>query len=186
MTRRAPLLVLALLLSVLPVRPAGAGEVTMGNAGQLEVYEVNRGIPEFPDGEDLSTPEAAYATFRRISASGDQAPWRRLSVPRIARRMPRRAEKREVSAEAKRMFLSAEILEVRIFRNKYCAVLAEIPRPAKNYIDIRFLELTDGRWLNVGNTVKQSLSEARVAFGRYCSRQVELPSRPKVDGPEAY
>jgi len=46
----------------------------------LKVYQVNRKVCDFPEGEDFSTPEAAYATINRLSASGEQPFWRRVSI----------------------------------------------------------------------------------------------------------
>ena len=71
----------------------------------LQVYQVNKKVSDFPDKEDLSTPEAAYATFNRILASGEQEPWRCLSVPRIGRKFPKDAEATEVALETTKRLL---------------------------------------------------------------------------------
>lgn len=50
---------------------AGVFQVVFGapaESGQddlVRVYEVNKKVCDFPEGEDLSTPEAAYATIMR-------------------------------------------------------------------------------------------------------------------------
>ena len=41
--------------------------------GPCKVYEVNRKVCDFPDRNDFSTPEAAYAAINRVIASGDQS-----------------------------------------------------------------------------------------------------------------
>ena len=52
------------------------------------MYAVGRKVSDFPTNEDLSTPEAAYATVNRLWASGDLGFWRRISEPSLAKRMP--------------------------------------------------------------------------------------------------
>ncbi|KPK83437.1 MAG: hypothetical protein AMJ81_08295 [Phycisphaerae bacterium SM23_33] len=152
----------------------------------LRAYEVNRKVSDFPDRQDLSTPEAAYATFNRILAGGERAPWRRLSVRRLAGQFPAGAEKREVSPKAAHEWLHADILEVRIFKGKYAAAFARIPNAAQTIIDIRFLEKEEGRWLNSGNNVGPDLAEARTKFAGWCSQFVEKPVRPRIDDPDSH
>ncbi len=50
-------------------------------ASRARVYEVHKKVADFPDREDLSTPEAAYASIHRAWVQEDGAAWPRLSAP---------------------------------------------------------------------------------------------------------
>lgn len=150
------------------------------------VYQVNKKVCDFPEKEDFSSPEAAYATINRLSASGDHEFWRRVSVKKLAQRMPIQKGKRKVSKIAAHGWLNANILEVRIFRDTYAGVIAKVPNDWKKIIDYRSLEFEDGRWLNTGNDVFGSVEEARKKFKILSSRYAERPTRPKIDDPLAY
>lgn len=149
------------------------------------VYVVNRKVSDFPAEEDLSTPEAAYATLNRLSASGEQAFWRRLSVPQLAARMPESSGRRQVSARAASEWLNAEILEVHLWTASNAVVLAQAGR----VLDLRWLGLVDGVWLNEGNDVVPTLDAAR---GRVRDRRARRDaqrlrdSRPPVADPDAH
>ena len=57
-------------------------------ASPARVYEVHKKVSDFPDREDMSTPEAAYALINRAYAAESNAAWPRLSVPWQADAMP--------------------------------------------------------------------------------------------------
>jgi hypothetical protein len=101
---------------------------------------------------------------------------------------PADAKKREVSAEAAKEWLEAEILEVRIFRGTFASVFAGTTTTTKRIIDIRNLELHNGRWLNRGNDVVGTLDEARVRFSAACAYYAEdfRPSRRPMKDPDGY
>ncbi len=155
------------------------------NSSLLRVYEVNKRVKDFPEKEDLSTPEAAYAVARRLSASGES--FRRISVKSLARRLPPPdAKKKEVKPEVAEGWLNALILEVRIFRGTHAAVIAKLPPAWRSPFDMRTVDLEAGRWLNVANSRWDSMREAREFFARSCARYVEKPVRPRIDDPDAY
>ncbi len=186
MNRLMSLLVVLVVLCV-HVSAADVADSTAKQGSKLvRVYQVNKKVKDFPEHEDLSTPEAAYATINRLSASGDQEFWRRMSAKRLAQRMPVKKGKRKVSKGAVHGWLNANIVEVRIFRGKYAGVSAKIPHAWKKIIDYRSFELEDGKWLNAGNDVFGSVEEARNKFTILCGRYAPKPKRPKIDDPEAY
>gem|GEM_PF-410843 len=159
----------------------------------LRVYQVNKAVAEFPEEEDFSTPEAAYAVAQRVSAGGGgPADWARVSVQRKRAALLALPEgKQEVPPEIAQRRLNARILEVRLFRDRYAVVLAETrwkfdaDPDERTVIDVRHLELEDGRWLNVGQDVVDSVERGRLIFARVCARHIGKPTRPKVDDPEA-
>ncbi len=153
--------------------------------GWLRVYEVNRTVAEFPEKEDLSTPEPAYAAWNRAWASGDEAAFRRLSG-----KPPGDAKKREMSDKAVYEILNSRIIEVRVFRDTYAGIIAQVPA-AGTLIDLRSFELKDGRWLNRGQSMFRSfddsaIDKARKKFAAICGHRLPKPIRPKVEDPEAY
>jgi hypothetical protein len=167
-----------------PERPALPPEV--------RVYQVGKTVAEFPEVEDLSTPEAAYANFNRLSVSESPNAWRAFTVKRIRDRLPApETGKQEVRPEVVRRRLAARIVEVRVFRETYAVVLAETRMKFHAYpdertvIDVRHLELEDGQWLNVGQDVVDSVERGRLIFARMCAGHIRKPTRPKVDDPEA-
>ncbi len=148
-----------------------------------KVYTVNRKVSDFPNQEDMSTPEAAYATLNRLSASGDETFWQRLSVPRKEERMRNESEKGEVSAEERAKFLGAEILEVHLWDDRSAVVIARMPKDW----DLRWLSWVDGKWLNDGNDGEPSLELARARIPRVRAfKQVQRlrDSRPPVTDPD--
>lgn len=156
----------------------------------VQTYSVNKLVSDFPTNEDLSTPEAAYATFNRISASGEQGRWRQHSVKRLADRLPPGdAKKTDVRPSAAKEWLTAEILEVQIYGDKVAMTFAKIPRPSKSIIDIRSFEWESGRWLNSGNDIRGSLEEARQLFTRRCAyydAEQQRSSRPPIANPDEH
>ena len=157
--------------------------------GFLRVYQVDKRVSDFPETDDFTTPEAAYAVVNRVLASGEQSKWRQISVMSIANRLPSAdTENQTIDPENAKVWLNARILEVRIFRNTNAVVLAELSRNPNNpKIDNRFLEFEDGRWLNKGQDgASDSLEEARAQTNARFAYLLKNPSRPAIDNPEAY
>ena len=154
----------------------------------LRVYKVNKRVRDFPDVEDMSTPESAYAAINRVIARGQQSAWRRINAKRISDRRPARDTKpRQVKPENTKMRLNARILEVRIFRGCFAVVIAQMSyadRP--RFYNTRSLEFENGRWLNTGESPHKTIRRARSHFARLCSRYIEQPVRLKLVNPDVY
>lgn len=198
-TRRGPWLVALVLI---PVAFAVVWTVT-GNSGEaespsppqaqvvagntnLQVYPVNRTVSDLPTHEDLSTPETAYANLSRLWASGDLGFWKRISEPSLAARMPDETGTHELSQKVITETLNTEILEVRIWSDRYAAVLAKVPSSSKTTIDLRCFQKVDGRWLNTGQDIFSDLEAARAKFAKIVAfRMAEraLTSRPPISNP---
>lgn len=152
----------------------------------VKVYEVDKKVCDFPEGEDFSTPENAYATINRLSATGDQGFWRRVTVKRLAKRFPKKPEKRKISKKVANEFLNANIIEVSAFRGKYAGVVAKVPLLFKTIFDYRSFEFEGGKWKNAGNSSFGSIEDSRLHFRKLCSRRIKRPKRPAVDDPVAH
>jgi len=129
-------------------------------------YQVNRKVSDFPDKEDLSIPERTYSYCNRLLASGDEASWGRISAREG--RGGGGAPATEVAPEVARGWLNAPILEVWIYRERFAAVIAKVTLPADSFHDLRFVELRDGRWLNLGESKFRTIELARGDFARFC------------------
>jgi beta-lactamase regulating signal transducer with metallopeptidase domain len=126
-----------------------------------KVYQVHKKVADFPDREDLSTPEAAYATLHRAWAREGDAVWPRLCVPSLAARVPA-GDKRPLPKERADQLLGAEIVEVHVWDKIHAVVIAaEETYQGRVFMDMRWLTRVDGRWLNDGNDGRRTLEEAR-------------------------
>jgi hypothetical protein len=154
----------------------------------LRVYEVNKSVRDFPKKEDFSTPEGAYAVINRVMAGGRQGDWRKISTAKTANRLPPAdAQTVEVKPEVAETWLDARIIEVRIFQQRHAMVIAEVkPQGKPSFFDGRIVDLENGKWLNVGQSVYQTIEQARSTFAGSCAEYVEKPVRPKIDDPDSY
>ncbi len=155
-----------------PTNPPPTPEYTVADLDPSLVhsYQVNRVVTDFPDVEDFSTPEAAYATIQRASARGDQGIWRRITGrPEIVSALPPAdAPPKPVPPEAVRERLGCRVVEVWIYRDWHCLVIAELPSNPRYQYDIRSLRLVDGQWLNLGSSAAANLELARSHFVQAC------------------
>jgi len=136
---------------------------------QLRHYQVGKQLADFPDKEDLSTPEAALATIVRTMVRGDTARWRRISPPR-----PERGggvtSLQPFSPEKTRLYLGMTVQEVWIYRNQRAAVISAYPplQPgAKSYGEnVRFLVHQGNQWFNLGESAGRDLASIRSDVAR--------------------
>ncbi len=177
-----------LLVSISASEPTSRAAQPDRHSESLNVYEVNKKVCDYPEQEDLSTPEAAYAVINRVMASGEEGAWRRISIKRIKERLPAAdAQKKEVKPQIAKERLNARIVEVRIFQGRHAVVIAEVPREGKPPLfDGRIVELENGKWLNAGHSYYKTIKHARSTFAGYCAQYVDKPVRPKIDDPDSY
>ncbi|MCK4282999.1 MAG: hypothetical protein KAX44_01685, partial [Candidatus Brocadiae bacterium] len=149
----------------------GTAQPETGEVARLPIrtYAVDKSVSDFPEDEDLSTPEAAYATINRLSSTGDESFWGRLSEKRLRGRMPSGGEPRPVPETWKQALLNARILLVQVCADEFAAVSAHLPgETIRNPIDVRYLKLEDGRWLNAGNDRVNTVEQSKTKFARLC------------------
>jgi len=149
-----------------------------GEKAFYSAYPVNRSVLDFPETDDFSTPESAYAAINRVMAADDQEGWQRVSVKSLAERLSQEQNrKREIDPEWSKVVLNAKILEVRI-KDDQAVVIAEFPqnlssKPIKNPIDYRHLILEDGKWLNTGENRYDTIEQARTKFDQAIQSQLK-------------
>jgi beta-lactamase regulating signal transducer with metallopeptidase domain len=178
---------------ILPLGQVDSGEADGSDAdsGPLRVYQVDKSVSDFPEG-DFSTPESAGAAIHRIMANGgDHATWMGISCEEIRER----SRDGDLGTEARppekaQMWLNGRIVEVRVYKDTVAMVITQLLDPAgKARFDMRYVRREDGRWLNQGHDGGvDSLEDARQVFARKCARFVPSsePRRGRVDDPEAY
>jgi hypothetical protein len=156
-------------------------------SAHLRSYAVNRKVRDFPTNEDLSTPEAAYASLTRAEVAEGEVAFSRLSVSELARTMPF-APKKPMAVKEAEKWLEAEVLEVNVYRETNAVVFAKKNFGGKERMDMRWLAPENGRWLNRGNNVVETLDEARTVFSSGCPiEDVKIKlSRPPIANPQEY
>ncbi|MBN2592315.1 MAG: hypothetical protein JXA81_02325 [Sedimentisphaerales bacterium] len=174
-----------------------SGEPAKSEQGDfIKVYEVNKKVSDFPEKEDLSTPEAAYATIMRdyMAKGASGVEWSKISTMKL-----KSTERRTVSPEMVQNYLNARIVEVRIFKERTARVFAEMQANGTTGYDQRSLFFHNGRWLNSGHDgLAPTLEAARKTFTRKCERIYKTNlermgesdtarwNRPPIDNPEAH
>jgi len=162
----------------------------------LRVYQVNKKVCDFPEKEDLSTPEAAYATIMRdyMATGASSAEWSKISTWKS-----NDTKRRSVSPEAAQNYRNAHIVQVVIYKDRLAQVIAQMKQDGMVGYDQRYLCLTEGRWLNSKQyKLASSLEEARRPFFQECDRLYRSHmktlgkpveprwNRPPVVEPEVY
>lgn len=126
----------------------------------------------------------------RVMAAGDESAWGRLSVARFAGYFTRDAKPVAVKPGVAAAWLAAAIVEVDLYGRNQAMVCSRVTLPGSGeFLDLRFVDLEDGRWLNAGNSGARTLEDARTFFRRRTAvRDVEdmLASRPAPADPDAY
>jgi len=165
-------------LETLGIVATDSGAVRQDNEGEaFRSYQVNRSVADFPAGEDFSTPEAAYATINRMDRD-DPAAWKKVSVARLAARMGGDGSdrKRAVDPEWAKVMANARIREVVVWNVTKASVIAELPQELSSKkivdpFDVRYLQLENGRWLNMGNDRFASVEAAKAKFMSWIQRE---------------
>lgn len=127
---------------------------------ETKTYEVNKSVMDFVSEFDLSTPENAYATINRVSAMGKAQGWKKVSTPDIAKRINKNSD---VPQEWATVLKNATILKVHIYKD-IAIVAARLEQEysseqIRSPIDLRSLQLIDGKWLNKGNDRVDNLEQ---------------------------
>ena len=157
---------LVVLVGVCQVMFGGPAESKQANL--MRVYEVNKRVCDFPEGEDLSTPEAAYATIMRdyMATGASDAEWSKISTRKMTG-----TKRRKVSPEVAQNYLNARIVEVRVFKERTARVLAEMQEKGTIGYDQRSLFFHNGRCLNSGHDgLTPTLDASRKTLARKSDR----------------
>jgi len=154
---------------------------------------VNRSVAEYASREDLSTPEAAYATINRM-AQDDPSAWQKVSIASLAERLAQESRRRQTTADPEwaKVLLNARIRDVIVWKDTQAAVIAELPqgfssRQIVASVDVRYFQRENGRWLNAGNnrflTVEQAEADFIARFDRSREKTSKNSNAPSPSKP---
>jgi hypothetical protein len=155
----------------------------------LRVYEVNRKAGEFPEKEDLSTPEAVYASILRVIAQSGEEGLQQISAKETDKvnLSLTGAKEEKIEPDVAKEWLNAKILEVRIFKNRYSVIIAELlGEDQVPSFDFRSVYLEKGKWLNAGHKFYPHLDYKEMICAKSWSKYADKPAQPKIDDPESY
>lgn len=126
---------------------------------------VNKKLKEYPDKFDLSTPLKAGITFSYFAVNGEESLWRENSSYFIKAYFPNKSEtqRRKVDNSYKSYLLNATIKEVIVYKDSVACMITQ--NDTEDY-SIRMLGFEDGRWLNIGEDLGESLEAARINFNK--------------------
>ena len=177
---RLTFVALVVLSSVSQVVFGASAETEQRNL--MRVYEVNKAVCDFPEGQDLSTPEAAYATIMRdyMATGASSSEWSEISTWQSDD-----TERKSVSPERIRNCLNAHIHEVIIYKTRLALVIAKMREYGVVGYDTRMLFFANGRWLNIGqDELVPTMEEARYTFFRKCERMYSSEMKERGESVE--
>ncbi len=157
----ASALIAALVMFACVLPMAQAKKQVILETEQLTIYDVNRNVSQFKQ-ENLKTPQAAYAVINAVCASGKAESLKRVSIPKLADSMPQIDQ--TIDPSWAQTLQNARILRVYIIDSHQALVAARLlpensSQPIERPIDVRRLEMIDGRWLNAGQERVDSLDQ---------------------------
>ena len=134
----------------------------------LQRREVGKPVSQFPDVVDLSTPEAATATWHRSWAREDAAAIVQMSPqPVTAAQVEGWLARRDRTKDEE--LLGARIVEVLTYRGELAVVVIHSPgrdKAARYPYRLRVLGLVGGQWKNMGESLAATPAAAREQFAR--------------------
>jgi hypothetical protein len=164
----------------------GAGLI---DPNSIKTYTVNKLVKDFPDTNDLSTPESASAAIDRALVRNDFATLARMSEKRLRGRVAAEGTGRKPwPQDSIDRQLSARVVEVIIWHDQRAAVIEEtMSKSGGNDYLIRSLVRQDGQWLNTGQDGRQSLEACRDKVRQlFAYDAAKDRSRPAPADPAAY
>jgi hypothetical protein len=170
-----------------------AGTVCFGrliDPNSIRTYTVDKLVKDFPDTNDLSTPESAEAAIERARVRNDFASLARFSEKRIRDKVAAGGEgAKPWQQDSIDRQLNARMVEVLIWRDQRAAVIQEVMSDSglSREYQIRSLVRQDGQWLNVGRDGGDSIEACRTRVRQLLAHNVARErSRPAPADPAAY
>ncbi len=153
------------------VQGAGGGGGTTGASSQssdlkdIQRRKIDKPVSAFPDTMDLSTPEAACASWMKAYARHDSKGIVKANgVGGMTVRDWQYIFAKERKSDDDPM-LSAQIIEVLVYRDDLADVIVKVTRPdGRSYHSCRGFGNVAGQWKNMGEDVASSVDEAEQTF----------------------
>jgi len=161
-------------VSLRPGRKTNVRVIGNTPGATVEIYPgvirryVGKRVSEFPAGVDLSTPEAAAASWNRAWATADTEGilelsshgWTASQVEQFWKKRDRIYDK---------ALLDSQVVEVLTYRDKLAKVITYLrfpPGKGRHPYSLRSFGLIDGKWKNLGEDRCPSVEAARDTFNR--------------------
>lgn len=131
----------------------------------FKIIQIDKKLIDFPDTLDLSSPLKSFITISYIMANGKNHLWRSVSTQKIKYFLPEStAPDSKLSATERVYFLNSIIKEIIIYKDSVACVISQF---RETRYRIRGMNLENGKWVNIGEDVEESLESAKQHFNKY-------------------
>ncbi len=141
-------------------------------APKVDSYRVDKSLAEFPDKNDFSTPETAYAAYERTLCVQNEKDFAKnlykISVPEI-----KRDATKPLEADWAKVLLAAKILSVCRCDDRAIVVAELEGENVRKPFNVRWFRKIDDRWLNAGNDRVDSEDDAKNLFEKFVGRRAK-------------
>ncbi|MCL2306403.1 MAG: M56 family metallopeptidase [Planctomycetaceae bacterium] len=142
---------------------------------KYQIYEVNKSVADFKE-SDLSSPEAAYATLNKISASRDKdviVQFEKYSANNLKFSQKDFDFYLNFTDDWVEIMKTAEILKVCTYADRAIVIAKFSGKETRNPYDIRWLRKIGDQWFNDGNDRVDSPDVALIKFGRFAEKEAK-------------
>lgn len=150
---------------------------------EFVVTKVNKKVKEFPDTLDLSTPIKSCVTLSYVNINGKESLLSKVSTIKYKYSFSD-SDNPKVEESFKAYLLNTSIIESSIYKDSIACVISQQPDSS---FSIRSFYLEQGNWVNAGENVRKTLTEARESFKERSNmllqnlRQINLISKLPTD-----
>ena len=150
------------LMSVLLLAASWAGGFGQAPSPDFKTIPVDKKLSAFPDTFDLTSPLSAWISFSYLQLKGQESRMGTVSSQRIRAYFPS-PDKADspVSEKRRAAYLNTLVNEVIVYKDSVACVVSH---PSEDDYSLRYMSREDGRWLNAGEDMGQSVDECRKAF----------------------
>lgn len=131
-------------------------------SNDYKTFEINKSVKDFPNEFNLSSPLKSFIYFKYLKSEGKQGLYKSVNSYKIQGFFPKENASDIIIDEAtKESLLNTKINEIIIYRDSVAGIITDFQLPMQI---ITYLTLEDGKWLNAGEGLGNSLNEARSIF----------------------
>jgi hypothetical protein len=132
---------------------------------------VNKRVKDFPNVLDLSSPLKTGVSINYLNIDGKNCLWRKVSSKRIQPFLPdTTAVDSNVPENRKSTLLNTTIKQVVIYKDSIACVIGE---KRDSVYSIRFLNLEEGNWVNIGENERKSIVTSYDLFEKNADRYLQ-------------
>ena len=154
----------------------------------LKQYTVNKKVSDFKE-NDMSSPEAAYATLNKISASKNKdeiVKWEKLSAIELKFTQRDFEFYLNMSDDWVEVLKTAEILKVCVYNDQAYVIAKLGGKDTQSPYDGRRLKKVGDQWLNLGNNRHDSEDDAIAKFAKTVEKEAKKTTEEPVTSLEKF